>query len=160
MRFWRGFIPLNPIWTETIEMARNVSNNTNITSLDDFPDGVLLGEPIIGLLEPEFEEGQKGVTEDPFLSTMAELEIQFKDGVEVTFDTFTKTEIIVDEWVSDVLWVDEKCFTDGKFPRYGLNLNRKLVKNWSITCRKFFEKFSKIDRKLVENWSKIGRKLN
>ncbi len=54
-------------------MARNVSNNTNITSLDDFPEGVLLGEPIIGLFVPDFEEGQVGVSEEVYLSTMVEV---------------------------------------------------------------------------------------
>lgn len=75
-------------------MAQNVTNNTNITSLDDFPDGVLPGEPIILHFLPEFAEGQRGISEELYYSTMVELEVQFVDGVDLTFETVTKTEVI------------------------------------------------------------------
>ena len=77
MRFFRGFIPLNGEngkWQEAINYAVNATNNTNITSLDDWPEDAMRGEPIIGLVfEPEFEECQRGVSETPFFSTMLEV---------------------------------------------------------------------------------------
>ena len=46
-----------------------------------------------------------------------QLEIQFTKGVDVTFEAISLNEIIYGGWISERLWVDEKCFTEGKFPR-------------------------------------------
>ena len=63
---------------DVVNITQIATNNTNITSLDDFPEGVLTGEPIIGLLEPKdmFEEGKRGIVEDAdteYFSTMVEV---------------------------------------------------------------------------------------
>ena len=77
MRFFQGDTILNPHWNTLIGLAQNLTNNTNLTSLDDFPEGILVGEPIIGLLEPKdmFEEGQRGVPKENtnYTSTMIEV---------------------------------------------------------------------------------------
>ena len=83
-----------------------------MTSLDDFPEGILIGEPIIGLLEPKdmFEDGQRGVSETTFYATEVHLEVQFLDEVNSFFEDFLMENIFVDDWVGDTLWVKEKCF--------------------------------------------------
>ena len=83
-----------------------------MTSLDDFPEGILIGEPIIGLLEPKdmFEDGQRGVSESTFYATEVQLEVQFLDEVNSFFEDFLMENIFVDDWVGDTLWVKEKCF--------------------------------------------------
>ena len=62
-----------PPWKEAIQMVQNFTNNTNLTSLDDWPEGAMRGDPIILHFEPEFEEGQRGVSETKFMSTMVEV---------------------------------------------------------------------------------------
>ena len=71
-----------------------------------------MGEPIIGLLEPKdmFEDGQRGVSETTFYATEVHLEVQFLDEVNSFFEDFLMENIFVDDWVSDKLWVKEKCF--------------------------------------------------
>ena len=73
MRFFKGYIGLNEKWAEAITLAVNATNNTNITSLDDYPNGTMIGEPLIGLFDPEFDEGKRGVSETPYFSTMVEV---------------------------------------------------------------------------------------
>lgn len=77
MRFWKGTTLLNPIWIDLIDMAQNVTGNngTNVTSLDDFPDAILPGEPIITLLQPEFEPGKRGISTTSYYSTMVEVRV-------------------------------------------------------------------------------------
>ena len=75
MRFFKGYIGLNEKWAEAITLAVNATNNTNITSLDDYPNGTMIGEPLIGLFDPEFDEGKRGVSETPYFSTMVEVRI-------------------------------------------------------------------------------------
>ena len=75
-RFYKGFDELNPLWADLVLQAQNATNSTNTTSLDDFPEGILPGEPIITLVQPEFEEGQRGVSEEQYYSTMVEVCIQ------------------------------------------------------------------------------------
>ena len=77
MRFYEGYIPLNEKWQEAIGLAQNATNNTNLTSLDNWPEDAMMGEPIIGLFEPEFEEGQRGVSETQFKSTMVDVSFDF-----------------------------------------------------------------------------------
>ena len=62
-----------PPWEEALQMVQNFTNNTNLTSLDDWPEGAMRGDPIILHFEPEFEEGQRGVSETKFMSTMVEV---------------------------------------------------------------------------------------
>ena len=83
-----------------------------MTSLDNFPEGILLGEPIIGLLEQKdmFENGKRGISETKFYTTQVHLEIQFLDEVLKNFKDFLLENILVDDWVSNTLWVNESCF--------------------------------------------------
>lgn len=115
-RFYKGFGELNPMWADLVIQAQNVSNNTNITSLDDFPDGILPGEPIITILQPEFEEGQRGVTEEKYHTTMVEVEVQFRDQVDSFLEDYTKEVIFFSDWISETVWVNESCF-GGAFPQ-------------------------------------------
>lgn len=73
MNFTNGSTLLNPLWNETIEMSALVLNNTNVTSLDEFPEGLLPGPPILEHFLPDFEEGQMGVSDEDFYSTFVEV---------------------------------------------------------------------------------------
>ena len=83
-----------------------------MTSLDNFPEGLLLGEPIIGLLEQKdmFEDGKRGLSETKFYTTNVHLEVQFLKEVPLNFEDVLLENILVDDWVSDILWVNETCF--------------------------------------------------
>ena len=116
MRFFKGFVELNPRWADLVVLAQNMTNNTNITSLDNYPDGILPGEPIITLLQPDFEEGQRGISETTYFSTMVEVEVQFYETVNNFLEDLTKEYIFQDEWISETLWIFEECFA-GAFPR-------------------------------------------
>ena len=75
MNFTQGANVLNSdVWNETIVMTAVMMNNTNITSLDDFPAGILPGPPILEHFMPPFEEGQMGVSEEEdYYSTFVEV---------------------------------------------------------------------------------------
>jgi hypothetical protein len=73
MRFFKGNTLLNPKWTDLIKQASNSTNGTNFTSLDNFPEGIMVGSPILKEIMPPFEPGMIGVSDDQYFSTMVEV---------------------------------------------------------------------------------------
>ncbi len=117
MRFEQGITELNPKWTELIAIANNASNGTNATSLDNFPSGIMVGEPIIGLLDPT-PEGSRGVSDTTYFSSMVQVEVQFRDKFQELglFRDFSLQSVFFEDWISQTLWTDETCFS-GNNPR-------------------------------------------
>ena len=82
-------------------MVQNFTNNTNLTSLDDWPEGAMRGDPIILHFEPEFEEGQRGVSETEFTSTMVEVSnLYWEKKLKVTLvEFYVVVDYLVRNWI-------------------------------------------------------------
>ena len=89
-----------------------MANNSNLTSLDNFPEGLLIGDPIIGLFELKdmFEDGKRGTSETTYYTTKVHLEVQFLKEAPLNLKDVLLENILVDDWVNKQLWVNETCF--------------------------------------------------
>ena len=100
-----------------------------MTSLDNFPEGLLIGDPIIGLFEPKdmFENGKRGISETTYYTTKVHLEVQFLKEAPLNLKDVLLENILVDDWVNKQLWVNETCFDPPNAGYADCDVERKCI---------------------------------